>query len=175
MSRNSYLIRSDIVIAWAAEAVGVPKLGPEAHHQTATQADENTNANDIVLSAAANDLPGFSPVILESSQVSVGDGITSSSSSVSSTECESQLAKQRQRISQLTMEDIAKLMHLSKKDAAKELKISTTSLKRLCRKNNTDRWPARKVRIYSSKACMKLIYIEMMGHSYLFSQTCLRQ
>jgi hypothetical protein len=104
-----------------------------------------------VLNNAAN-WPVFSPpaAILESSQVSVQRGMPSSSDA-SATGNESLLAKQRRRISQLTMKDIANLMHMSKKDAAKKLNISVTSLKRLCRKNNTDRWPARKVRTRSKR------------------------
>jgi len=113
------------------------------------RAEENTNADDTVLINAAN-WPVFSPAILESSQVSVQHGM-SSSSDASATGYESLLAKQRRRISQLTMKDIANLMHMSKKDAAKQLNISVTSLKRLCRKNNTDRWPARQVHNLSKR------------------------
>jgi hypothetical protein len=49
------------------------------------------------------------------------------------------------------MEDVLNRMHMTRKDAAKELNISATSLKRLCRKNNTNRWPGRKVRYIFEK------------------------
>jgi len=114
------------------------------------RAEENTNADDTALINAAN-WTVFSPAIFESSQVTVQDGMLSSSSDASATGYESLLAKQRRRISQLTMKDIANLMHMSKKDAAKQLNISVTSLKRLCRKNNTDRWPARQVHNLSKR------------------------
>ncbi|XP_066351463.1 uncharacterized protein [Miscanthus floridulus] len=132
------------------EAVGLSQSGPKGPHQTVTRADENTNnADDTVLINAAN-WPVFSPAILESSEVSVQHGM-SWSSDASATGYESLLAKQRRTISQLTMKDIANLMHMSKKDAAKEMNISVTSLKRLCRKNNTDRWPARKINSLDSQ------------------------
>ncbi|CAN6278392.1 unnamed protein product [Urochloa humidicola] len=117
-----------------------PQFAPEAP-QPATRAEENTNAEDILLDAANRPWAGLSPAILESYQVAVQEG----ESSASATDNYHLLAKQRKRISDVSMEDILKCIHMSKKDAAKELNISSTSLKRLCRKYNTHRWPARKI------------------------------
>ncbi|CAN6237935.1 unnamed protein product [Urochloa humidicola] len=126
------------------EAV-VPQLALEAP-QSVMRAEENTNADDILLVATKRPGAGLSPAILESYQVAVQDGV----SSVSATD-NSLLAKQRKRISDVAMEDILKCIHMSKKDAAKELNISSTTLKRLCRKYNTHRWPARKFIAIDSK------------------------
>ncbi|KAJ1262041.1 hypothetical protein BS78_09G076800 [Paspalum vaginatum] len=123
-------------------------VGPEAPQPPVTRAEENiTNVNaDGMLNS--DNLPGLAtPAVLESSQVSVQHGV----SSASATGSESLLAKQRQRIAQTTMQDIMSCMHMSSEDAAKQLKISTTSLKRLCRKNNTDRWPARTINSLENK------------------------
>ncbi|KAJ1253493.1 hypothetical protein BS78_K249000 [Paspalum vaginatum] len=103
------------------------RVGPEAPQPPVTRAEENiTNVNaDGMLNS--DNLPGLAtPAVLESSQ-------------------------QRQRIAQTTMQDIMSCMHMSSEDAAKQLKISTTSLKRLCRKNNTDRWPARTINSLENK------------------------
>ncbi|CAN6244127.1 unnamed protein product [Urochloa humidicola] len=122
------------------EAVA-PQFVPEAP-QPATRADENTNADEYILFDDAANMPwaGLSPAILESYQVPVQEG--ESSASVTDN---NPLAKQRTRISDVDMEEILKCIHMSKKDAAKELNISSTSLKRLCRRYNTHRWPARKI------------------------------
>ncbi|CAL4888108.1 unnamed protein product [Urochloa decumbens] len=119
----------------SAEAVA-PQFAPEAP-QPATRAEENTNADDILLDAANRPWAGFNPAILESYQVAVQEAASGTDNNL--------LAKQRKRISDVNMEDILKCIHMSKKDAAKELNISATSLKRLCRKYNTHRWPARKI------------------------------
>ncbi|CAO2038561.1 unnamed protein product [Urochloa humidicola] len=128
------------------EAVA-PQFVPEAP-QPATRAEENTNAKEYILLDAANGpWAGLSPAILESYLVpAVQEG--ESSASVTGNDL---LAKQRTRISNVDMEDILKCIHMSKKDAAKELNISSTSLKRLCRKYNTHRWPARKIISINSK------------------------
>nr|CAB3449756.1 unnamed protein product [Digitaria exilis] len=42
-------------------------------------------------------------------------------------------------------------MYMNREDAAKELNISSTSLKRLCRMNNTNCWPARKIIAINNK------------------------
>ena len=133
----------DIVIAWAAEAVA-PQFTPEAP-QPATRAEENIINPDGILFGAANQREaGLSrPAILESFQVAVQDGVSGTSASHLP-------AKQRKRMSGFPMEDVLNRMHMTKKDAAKELNISATSLKRLCRKNNTNRWPGRKVLTFSS-------------------------
>nr|CAB3449697.1 unnamed protein product [Digitaria exilis] len=109
----------------------------------------NINADGILFDAGR---PGLSPAILESCQVSVQDG----ASSASDTDYSLLANKQRNRISQLSMEDIIRLMHMNREDAAKELNISSTSLKRLCRKNNTSRWPARKQIIVINNKIKKL-------------------
>ncbi|WVZ96878.1 hypothetical protein U9M48_042460 [Paspalum notatum var. saurae] len=134
----------------STEAAGVPQsvVCPESPQPPVTQAEENiTNGNADGMLNAAN-WPGLvSPAVLESSQVSVQDGV----SSASATGTESLQAKQRQRIAQMTMQDIMSCIHMSREDAAKQLNISTTSLKRLCRKNNTDRWPARMINSLENK------------------------
>jgi hypothetical protein len=48
----------------------------------------------------------------------------------------------------MTMADAMELFHLSRKDAANHLNISSSSLKRLCNRNGGHRWPARRVRFY---------------------------
>ncbi|CAN6244080.1 unnamed protein product [Urochloa humidicola] len=136
-------IFSSLTAPTPTEAVA-PQFAPEAP-QPPARAAENTNADDILLDAAKRPGAGaaeLNPAILESYyQVAVQDGV---SINVSATD-NSLLAKQRnKRISDVAMEDILKCIHMSKKDAAKELNISSTSLKRLCRKYNTHRWPARK-------------------------------
>ncbi|CAL4969739.1 unnamed protein product [Urochloa decumbens] len=120
------------------EAVA-PQFAPETP-QPATPAEQNTNANDILLDAANRTWAGLGPAILESYQVTGQEGESTASATDNNL-----LAKQRKRISDVNMEDILKCIHMSKKDAAKELNISATSLKRLCRKYNTHRWPARKI------------------------------
>lgn len=42
-------------------------------------------------------------------------------------------------------ENITQYFHLSLKDASKELRISVSLLKKICRKNNLKRWPYRKI------------------------------
>ncbi|CAL5022378.1 unnamed protein product [Urochloa decumbens] len=128
------------------EAVA-PQFAPEAP-QPAAQPEGNTNADDILFAAAKSPAgaTGLNPAILESYQVAVQDGVFSVNASDNSL-----LAKQRKRISDVAMEDILKCIHMSKKDAAKELNISSTSLKRLCRKYNTHRWPARKFTAINNK------------------------
>ncbi|KAK3152842.1 hypothetical protein QOZ80_2BG0164260 [Eleusine coracana subsp. coracana] len=54
-------------------------------------------------------------------------------------QCLSQLGEQRKRISNMTMADTLNLLHMSREDAAKHLKISSSSLKRLWNKNGTHR------------------------------------
>nr|TKW38786.1 hypothetical protein SEVIR_1G138400v2 [Setaria viridis] len=120
------------------EAVG-PQFAPEGA-QPATRAEENINADDILFDAANWPGAGLSPAILESCQIAVQDGVSSASAADYSL-----LEKERKRNSDVAMEDILKCLHMSKKDAAKKLNISSTSLKRLCRKNNTNRWPGRKI------------------------------
>jgi len=44
------------------------------------------------------------------------------------------------------LEDLAQYFHLSINDAAAQLNICTTLLKKLCRKNQIPRWPYRKVK-----------------------------
>ncbi|RLM78975.1 hypothetical protein C2845_PM12G12680 [Panicum miliaceum] len=121
------------------EAVA-PQFAPEAP-QPARRAEENNNADGSLLGAANwHGAAGLSrPAILESFQVAVQyHGVGSCTSA-------SHLAKQRKRTSGFPMEDVLNRMHMTRKDAAKELNISATSLKRLCRKNNTNRWPGRKI------------------------------
>ncbi|CAL4888279.1 unnamed protein product [Urochloa decumbens] len=127
------------------EAAVAPQFAPEAP-QPAMRPEGNTNADDILLAAAKRPGDGLNPAILESYQVAVQDGVYS----VNATD-NGLLAKQRKRISDVAMEDILKCIHMSKKDAAKELNISSTSLKRLCRKYNTHRWPARKFTAINNK------------------------
>ncbi|KAF8644464.1 hypothetical protein HU200_066459 [Digitaria exilis] len=122
------------------EAVA-PEFAPGPSQLATTR---NINADGILFDAGR---PGLSPAILESCQASVQDG----ASGASDTDYNLLANKQRNRISQFSMEDIIRLMHMNREDAAKELNISSTSLKRLCRKNNTSRWPARKIIAINNK------------------------
>ncbi|RLN07270.1 hypothetical protein C2845_PM11G15780 [Panicum miliaceum] len=115
------------------------QFAPEAPQPARRWAEENINADGSLLGAANWHGAGLiRPAILEYfQQVAVQDhGVSGTSAS--------HLAKPRKRTSGFPMEDVLNRMHMSKKDAAKELNISATSLKRLCRKNNT-RWPGRKI------------------------------
>ncbi|KAK3156708.1 hypothetical protein QOZ80_2AG0110770 [Eleusine coracana subsp. coracana] len=85
--------------------------------------------------------------ILDSSNLSVvQDGGPSSPA-----ECLSLLGEQRKRISSMTMADTLNLLHMSREDAAKHLRISSSSLKRLWNKNGTHRWPGRRINSLNKK------------------------
>lgn len=52
----------------------------------------------------------------------------------------------KRRMGDLTYEDLAGVFHLPLPEAAKELGIGSTALKRVCRKQNIPRWPFRRLR-----------------------------
>ncbi|TVU03931.1 hypothetical protein EJB05_50514 [Eragrostis curvula] len=126
------------------EAVAVPQTDPDQapHQPIIQQAVENSHDDDIFDGTSWH---GLNPPTTDSSNLSVQDGESSAA------EYPSLLAEQRKRLSNMSMADVIKLLHLSKEDAAKQLKISATSLQRLCRKNDAGRWPGRSINALSSK------------------------
>lgn len=52
---------------------------------------------------------------------------------------------QRERTRRLHLKDVANYVHLPITEAAKELQICPTALKKVCRKHGMLRWPYRKV------------------------------
>lgn len=53
--------------------------------------------------------------------------------------------EQRERTKQMTLKDICQLFDLPIEQAAKEMKVCVTVLKKICRKGSLRRWPHRKV------------------------------
>ncbi|WOL11589.1 hypothetical protein Cni_G20353 [Canna indica] len=56
------------------------------------------------------------------------------------------IATQRERTRGLRLKDLASYVHLPIQEAAKELQICPTALKKVCRKHGIRRWPYRKIR-----------------------------
>ncbi|PKA55621.1 Protein RKD5 [Apostasia shenzhenica] len=55
------------------------------------------------------------------------------------------IAAQRERTGKLHIEDLANYFHLPIAEAARELRICSTALKKICRRHGMARWPHRKV------------------------------
>ncbi|RRT73176.1 hypothetical protein BHE74_00040484 [Ensete ventricosum] len=53
---------------------------------------------------------------------------------------------QRERTRRLHLKDVANYVHLPITEAAKELQICPTALKKVCRKHGMLRWPYRKIK-----------------------------
>lgn len=53
--------------------------------------------------------------------------------------------EQRERTKNMTLKDVCKLFDLPIEQAAKEMKVCVTVLKKICRKGGLPRWPHRKV------------------------------
>lgn len=53
----------------------------------------------------------------------------------------------------VTKKDLVKLFNLPMKQAAKQLGVSESSLRNICRKFGVDRWPYRKVLVFYQKCC----------------------
>ncbi|XP_074567102.1 protein RKD2-like [Curcuma longa] len=56
------------------------------------------------------------------------------------------IATQRERTRRLDLKEVANYVHLPITEAAKELRICPTALKKVCRRHGLPRWPFRKVR-----------------------------
>ncbi|KAG0455490.1 hypothetical protein HPP92_024507 [Vanilla planifolia] len=56
------------------------------------------------------------------------------------------IAAQRERTGKLHIKDLADYFHLPISEAAKELRICSTALKKICRKHGMSRWPHRKIK-----------------------------
>ncbi|TVT98202.1 hypothetical protein EJB05_56521, partial [Eragrostis curvula] len=128
------------------EAVAVPQTDRDQapHQPTIQQAVENSQDDDIYIFDGTS-WHGLNPPTTDSSNLTVQDGEYSAAA------YPSLLAEQRKRLSSMSMADVIKLLHLSREDAAKQLKISASSLQRLCRKNDAGRWPGRNINALSSK------------------------
>ncbi|CAE6103962.1 unnamed protein product [Arabidopsis arenosa] len=61
------------------------------------------------------------------------------------------LAAQRERTKQMTLKDICQLFDLPIEQAAKEMKVCVTVLKKICRKGSLRRWPHRKIKSLQAK------------------------
>lgn len=125
----------------AANGVGAEAAAPAAS-QPVTQAEENTNAADTDV---AFDWAGFQPEILESSHCRAYDPESSTSALLYPSLVEKQHEREQARLSKLSTDDAAKFFDKNKEDAAKELKLSSASLKLLCRKDNTYRMHSRRI------------------------------
>ncbi|TVT98201.1 hypothetical protein EJB05_56520 [Eragrostis curvula] len=126
------------------EAVAVPQTDRDQapHQPIIQQAVENSQDDDIFDGTSWH---GLNPPTMDSSNLSVQDGESSAA------EYRSLLAEQLKKLSSMSMADVINLLHLSKEDAAKQLKISPSSLQRLCRKNDAGRWPSRKINALTSQ------------------------
>ncbi|KAL9279628.1 unnamed protein product [Arabidopsis thaliana] len=61
------------------------------------------------------------------------------------------LAAQRERTKNMTLKDVCKLFDLPIEQAAKEMKVCVTVLKKICRKGGLPRWPHRKIKSLQAK------------------------
>ncbi|KAK9289415.1 hypothetical protein L1049_007570 [Liquidambar formosana] len=66
----------------------------------------------------------------------------------------SSLAAQRERTGKLTLRDFVQYFHLPIEDAAKQLNICLTVVKKICRKHGLNRWPYRKIKSIEKKLTM---------------------
>ncbi|XP_072978472.1 uncharacterized protein [Typha angustifolia] len=55
------------------------------------------------------------------------------------------LAIQRERTANMGLSELASYLHLPMTEAAKELKLCSTALKHVCRRNGMPRWPSRQI------------------------------
>lgn len=65
----------------------------------------------------------------------------------------------RSEVSDITFEELSKYFHLTINDAANQLSVCPTMLKKTCRQNGVDRWPYRKIKSIDSliESLQKLI------------------
>ncbi|KAH7850324.1 hypothetical protein Vadar_031023 [Vaccinium darrowii] len=56
------------------------------------------------------------------------------------------LAEQRERTGKMKLEDLTGYFHLPLEEAAREIKVCSTVIKKICRKSDVKRWPHRKVK-----------------------------
>ncbi|KAJ8750500.1 hypothetical protein K2173_015647 [Erythroxylum novogranatense] len=63
----------------------------------------------------------------------------------------SNLSQQRERVSKLTLKDIAEYFHLPIVEAARRLNLSRTVVQKICRRGGLRRWPHRKIKSIQTK------------------------
>lgn len=61
------------------------------------------------------------------------------------------LAKQRERTAKMKLEDLTGYFHLPIEEAAREIKVCPTVIKKICRRSDVKRWPHRKVKSIQKK------------------------
>ncbi|TVU03969.1 hypothetical protein EJB05_50480, partial [Eragrostis curvula] len=124
----------------------------------AAPAEAGNGVNDQEILAGAGD-DGVQPMLEEDDMSAasgwIDDGPSEGIDAVDGLEQEQQEVRpasrskfsiQRERISKLELRDISRYFHITMKAACKELNISETALKNVCRKLHIKRWPYRTVR-----------------------------
>lgn len=56
------------------------------------------------------------------------------------------IVAQRERTGKMKLEDLTGYFHLPSEEAAREIKVCSTVIKKICRKSDVKRWPHRKVK-----------------------------
>ncbi|KAL6634593.1 hypothetical protein ACP70R_027264 [Stipagrostis hirtigluma subsp. patula] len=124
----------------SAPAANAECAAPQAS-QPITQAEQTSNDAGTINSA---NFHGLSSGILESFQVSMQGGDSSSSAALYDP---TQLAKPQERLSNLPVDDAsaARSVNIAKADATKRPNTASASFRRLCRNDNTYRMYARRI------------------------------